>query len=312
MRVSVCVPATRPDTIGATVKSIVAQTYRDWELVVVAQGARREEIADAVRRELNGHRGRVVRQDGRGASRARNAALAVADGDVIAMTDDDCEAEPSWLAVMVDRFRAEPRAGIIGGAVLAPPLSRGGPANCPTCKPADALYDPRAFRSDPPDGFAWLSANVAICRSAAEALGAFDECLGSGTRFPAAEDVDFQWRAERRGIATLTTPQAIVHHTYGWRCGARAVWKLQRNYARGNGAFAAKLTLLGDDKGRQDLQLMRRLTAFDWFERRRPIALPAGIRRYYHFSRAYRECLENFQVDVTGILEEKTRNGADR
>ncbi|MEA3075010.1 MAG: hypothetical protein QOD29_6456, partial [Alphaproteobacteria bacterium] len=38
MKVSVCVAATRPDTVGATARSIAAQTHDDWELVVIVQG----------------------------------------------------------------------------------------------------------------------------------------------------------------------------------------------------------------------------------------------------------------------------------
>jgi hypothetical protein len=114
----------------------------------------------------------------------------------------------------------------------------------------------------------------------------------------------------------LTTPEAIVHHTYGWRHGVRAVWRLQGNYARGNGAYAGKLTLLGDPRGAEDLATMRRLTMVDWIERRRPIALPAGIRRYHHFAAGYRDCLQGFCVDDRGLLQRRSRqpelHGADR
>ena len=38
MKISVCVAATRPDTVGATARSIAAQTHGDWELIVIVQG----------------------------------------------------------------------------------------------------------------------------------------------------------------------------------------------------------------------------------------------------------------------------------
>jgi hypothetical protein len=158
----------------------------------------------------------------------------------------------------------------------------------------------------------WLTANVAFRRSVLDAVGNFDELLGPGGHFPVAEDTDFMIRADRLGIATLTTPKAVVHHTYGWRYGAGAVWNLQRSYARGNGGLAGKLTLLGDPDGRRQLNEMRRLTALDWVQRRRPVALPAGVRRYIHFSSAYRDCVNNFRVDDNGMLREKHSNGAAR
>ena len=92
MRVSVCVAATRADSIGAAVRSIADQTYTNWELIVVVQGPSSAEIVRSVERELDPRRRRVICQSTRGLSRARNAAIAASSGEVIAFTDDDCEA----------------------------------------------------------------------------------------------------------------------------------------------------------------------------------------------------------------------------
>jgi glycosyltransferase involved in cell wall biosynthesis len=304
MNVSVCVAATRPDTVGHTVRSIVAQTYPDWHLVVIAQGPGAGGVAAAVERALGDHhraRATVVPQDGTGLSRARNAAVSAAGGDIIAMIDDDCEAEPHWMEVLVDRLVAEPEVGLVGGAVIAPPRQGRGPANCPSCQPGEVVYNP-VSSPDPPPGISWIGANFAFRRSTAQCVGEFDEMLGAGARFPVAEEIDFMRRAGALGIPMLTTPEALVHHTYGWRQGVGAVWRLQRNYARGNGAYAAKLTMLGDPRGPRDLGQMRRLTATDWWTRRRPVAVPAGLRRYAHFIAGYRECLRDCRVDGRGLL----------
>ena len=306
MKISVCVAATRPDTVGATARSIAAQTHVDWELIVIVQGGAAAAVAEAVEREVPRGRARVISQDGKGLSRARNVAIRMADGDVIAMTDDDCEAAPDWLAVLADRFESAPRAGIVVGAVVAPPTRVRGPGNCPACQPAEILYEPAACPDGPPPGFGWIGANFAFRRRTAELVGEFDELLGAGAHFPVAEEIDFMRRAEGLGIPMLTTPIAVVHHTFGWRYGVAAVWRLQGNYARGNGAYAGKLTLLGDPRGAADLATMRRLTMVDWIERRRPIALPAGIRRYHHFAAGYRECLQGFHVDERGLLERRS------
>lgn len=299
-----CVAATRADTIGATLRSLARQTFQDWDLVVVAQGPHAGGVPEVVERELGTQRVNIQLQTGKGASRARNAAVAAAGGDIVAMVDDDCEADPDWLEVLVDRLEEVPRAGIVGGALLAPPRQRRGPGNCPTCLPADRLYVPSGSAGSPAHRTTWLTANVAFRRSALDRLGRFDEFLGPGGHFPAAEDTDVLLRAERLGIATLTTPKAVVRHKYGWRYGARAVWGLQRNYARGNGGLAGKLTLLGEPEGRRHLSEMRRLTALDWLQRRRPVALPAGVRRYAHFASSYRECLDRFRVGGDGLLRE--------
>ena len=310
MKISVCVAATRPDTVGATARSIAAQTHVDWELIVIVQGGAAAAVAEAVEREVPRGRARVISQDGKGLSRARNVAIRMADGDVIAMTDDDCEAAPDWLSVLVDQFVAFPRVGIVGGAVVAPPAGVRGPGNCPACQPDEVMYEPAAQPGGAPPGFRWIGANFAFRRHTAELVGEFDELLGAGAHFPVAEEIDFMRRAEGLGIPMLTTPIAVVHHTFGWRYGVAAVWRLQGNYARGNGAYAGKLTLLGDPRGKADLATMRRLTMVDWIERRRPVALPAGIRRYHHFAAGYRDCLHGFRVDDRGLLQRRSRQRA--
>ena len=309
MTISVCISATRPDTIGTAVRSIAAQTLRDFELIVVAQGRGSAQIAQAVRDALGRHDGRVVHDHGRGVSRARNIGVATASGEVVAMLDDDCEAAPDWLEVLASRFRANPRVGDIWGAVVCPPRARGGFGNCPKCDPQEVVYDPARLGHHPPDGFAFLGANLAFTRRAAETIGPFDEILGPGGRFPVSEDSDFEWRAVEHGIVQLSTPAAVVHHTHGWRYGVRALWAFQHNYARGHGAYAAKLTLLGDPWGPHVLKEHRRLITRQWFERRNPALLPIAIRRHLVYAAAYRECLADFSVDRRHLLRELAAAG---
>ena len=38
MRISVCIPTVRPTTLAQAVRSILEQTFQDWELVVIGQG----------------------------------------------------------------------------------------------------------------------------------------------------------------------------------------------------------------------------------------------------------------------------------
>lgn len=314
MNVSVCIAATRADTVGAAVRSIVSQTYQDWELVVVAQGGASDSIAAAVKDALGGREGKVVRDAGRGLSRARNAAIAAADGDVLAMIDDDCEADPEWLEAILSRLTRNSRVGVVTGTVVAPPKAKRGLGNCPASYPADVLYDPAVSGHQPPEGFDWIGANFALTRTAAEAIGPFDEYLGAGARFSAGEDADYRWRAVEQGIVMQVAPESIVRHTYGWRYGLRALHAFQRGYARGGGAFAAKLTLLGDPWGSYDLNEQRRKIAHDWRPGRRSnlpastqhtrlAALPIAIRRYLVFASAYRECMTDFRVDARALLQ---------
>lgn len=302
MKFSICLPATRPSTVGYTIRSIQAQTLADWELIIVGQGEDEAVRAAALRAASGDERVRWIHIDGRGASLARNAALRAALGDIIALLDDDCEAAPDWLATIEKCLQAQPDVDVVGGALIAPGKARRGPGNCPAVMPSDVVYDPIRDGRVAPAGWDWVSSNVALRHRAIERIGLFDESLGPATRFPSCEDTDLKLRLERAGIRMRTTPHARVVHTFGWRYGWRAVLRHQKNYARGNGAMAAKLSLMGDLRGMEWWHAMRDDCIGRWWRRRQLIQLPAGIRRWYHFSRAYRDCLTNFRVDELGLL----------
>ncbi|HEV2028871.1 MAG TPA: glycosyltransferase family 2 protein [Candidatus Dormibacteraeota bacterium] len=287
-----CVPATRGETVGSTIRAIRRQTWIDWELIVLGQGP--QDVLEAAVRSASGgdQRVRYVQLSGRGLSLARNAALELVAGSVVAFTDDDCEPRPDWLATFAQAFLADPRVGVVGGAVLSPKL-RGLLTSCPTVTPTEALYTPTAGHRTPPVGWDWIGANFAIRREVARKLGTFDECLGAGADFPAAEDTDYKLRLEAAGIRMLTTPRAAVVHTYGVRKGW-ALLRSQQNYATGNGGMAGKLTLLGDSRGAEWLEETRDGSRKEW--RGAPHRLPRSLRRLHYFSSAYERCLRNYRI----------------
>ena len=86
-RVSVVMPAyNAAATIGAAVSSVLRQTYRELELVVVDDGS-----TDATGAIAAAHEGavRVVRQENKGVAAARNRGIDEAAGELIAFCDAD-------------------------------------------------------------------------------------------------------------------------------------------------------------------------------------------------------------------------------
>ena len=78
-RFSVVIPAFNAcETIMAAIGSVLAQTERDLEVVVVDDGSA-DETADVVER-LDDPRLRLVRQPNGGPAKARNAGIAVSTG----------------------------------------------------------------------------------------------------------------------------------------------------------------------------------------------------------------------------------------
>src|SRR5690606_30603557 len=115
--------------------------------------------------------------------------------------------------------------------------------------------------------------------------------------FPAAEDTDFKLRVERRGLTMASTPESVVVHRHGYRYGLKSLLRSARNYAYGNGALAAKLTLQGDPRGEAWLERTRKQCAVT---PKRPHRIPANRLRLRHFEEAYQRCLRDFQIDAAG------------
>ncbi len=106
--VTVIVPTyNRAGIIGETVASILGQTWREIELLVVADGCT-DDTAGVVE-SFNDARARVISQPGSGGPAApRNNAAAVARGKYIAFCDDDDLWEPDKLRLQIELMEREP------------------------------------------------------------------------------------------------------------------------------------------------------------------------------------------------------------
>lgn len=100
--VSVIVPTKdRADMLGATIDSVLAQTYPHWQLIVVDDGSQDSTPDLLDRYAQNDERIVVVRHDeARGVAAARNAGLARATGRYIAYLDSDNTWFPDFLELM--------------------------------------------------------------------------------------------------------------------------------------------------------------------------------------------------------------------
>ncbi|UCG17305.1 MAG: glycosyltransferase family 2 protein [Phycisphaerales bacterium] len=113
--VSVILPTfNRAALLPRAVDSVVAQTYRDWQLIVVDDGST-DETADIVARYQAEWRDRVVflSQARAGASAARNAGIDRACGRWIAFLDSDDEFLPQKLQRQVALFDRRPDLGLV-------------------------------------------------------------------------------------------------------------------------------------------------------------------------------------------------------
>ena len=102
--VSVVIPSARGGAfLREAVASVRAQTFSDWELVIVMDGCN-EDVSDVERSE---GRLRVLRQRNRGVAIARNVGIEDADSPLIAFLDDDDRMLPGRLAAQVGQMGEE-------------------------------------------------------------------------------------------------------------------------------------------------------------------------------------------------------------
>jgi GT2 family glycosyltransferase len=174
-----------------------------------------------------------------GASRSRNLGAALARHDLLLYVDDDVLVGPDWAARMKAALdRAGPAGAATGRVVESEPEVAGGFA--PT---SGHVAHPRIVRG-PTDDDPLSSGSLAIGRATLLGLGGFDERLGPGTAFPAAEDNDLGHRLLRGGAAVALEPLAVAAHR-AWRSPGDLA-TLRWAYGRGQGAFYAKHVLAGD------------------------------------------------------------------
>lgn len=109
--VSVVVPAYNAEkTLKASVDSILAQDFRDFEIIVVNDGS--SDSTKAILAEYDSQI-RVVDQNNRGAPAARNAGVNAANGKLIAFLDSDDLWSPDKLAQSVRAFELNPSASLV-------------------------------------------------------------------------------------------------------------------------------------------------------------------------------------------------------
>lgn len=100
--------------IDQAIDSVVNQSYRNWELLVVNDGSA-DQTAEVVARYKD-RRVRLISQDNKGRSQARNTALAVARGDYIAFLDADDYYSPEKLERQLQFLQCHPQADVaVGG-----------------------------------------------------------------------------------------------------------------------------------------------------------------------------------------------------
>ena len=212
-KVSVIIPThNRRDYLREALASVLAQTYQDFEVIVVDDGSTdgTEEIVRAFPET------RYIFQENRGVSAARNVGVARSNGEWLAFLDSDDLWQPSKLAIQIEFFTAQPHARICQTEELW--LRNGVRVNPHTKhrKPSGDIFA-RSLH------LCLVSPSATMMRRELfESAGGFDEAL------PACEDYDLWLRiAATEPVHLIATPLIIKRGGHADQL-SRRFWGMDR------------------------------------------------------------------------------------
>lgn len=173
------------------------QTYSTNQFEIIVADNNSPEGFDEVARVVAG-RARLTLVTEPGAGPARNGAVALARGEVLAFTDCDCLPEPDWLVAGIRALRS---CDIVGGAMAVL-------VSDPAHMTAEEAFE-RVFAFDNRSyvmrkGFT-VTANLFCPRAIFDRVGGF-----LSTRV--SEDVEWCHRARQAGFSLGYAPEAVVGH----------------------------------------------------------------------------------------------------
>ncbi len=110
-RVSVIIPVYKVEKfVAATIKSVLAQTYKNFELLIIDDGSPDRSVE--ICQQFTDPRIKIIRQENRGVAAARNIGIRQAQGEYIALLDADDLWLPEKLEKHVEHLENSPDVGV--------------------------------------------------------------------------------------------------------------------------------------------------------------------------------------------------------
>ena len=198
------------------VNSLLSQTYRDTEIIVVVDGNKElyKRIVEYHKSNLNTNLKILLNQENLGLSESRNRGIKEAKGDIIAFFDDDAVADKDWINELVKMY-IEHDAIAVGGKLLPKWI-----AKKPNFLPEEYYWLIGATHKGFPEKITEVrntfGSNISFKANVIKALGGFKREMGikEGKRgFLQGEEVELCARMRHKfGRGVIYNPRAVVHH----------------------------------------------------------------------------------------------------
>lgn len=233
MKVSVVIPTyDRLDSLTRCLPAVLEQDFPadDYEVIVVVDGSTDGSI-DYLHSLSPPCSLKVIEQQNRGSSAARNRGVAEASGDLILMLDDDNLVKKNLVRLHVEAHSCG-GAEVVVGAVLLAPESPAGLAT-DLMRWSNELYLARLVSQGGPQSpfEVWLNSNCSMSRELFTSLGGCDEQFSFH-----GDDDDFTIRCWRTGARFCFRSDIVTYHRY-----SKTVDELIRDY--GTNAARAEIVL---------------------------------------------------------------------
>jgi len=226
----------RRDLLRACLDSLAAQTFTDFEIIVVDNGS--DDGSAAMVREFPRPIQLIENRENRGFCAANNQGFSVSQTEYVALLNNDAEADPGWLQALLDAIQIKPDVGESDiGMVASKILVWEDPRIIDKC--GHLIYPDGQNRGrghgqvdrgqfNRQEEVLWPDGCAALYRRAMlDEVGGFDEEF-----FAYADDAELGLRARIAGWTCLYAPGAVVKHHRGATLGlnsARRLTLIERN-----------------------------------------------------------------------------------
>jgi glycosyltransferase involved in cell wall biosynthesis len=210
------------------------QTCKPLEIIVVDNGSSTNATENVCRK----YDVCYVREDRIGLDIARNTGIRVAQGSIVAYTDDDTLPHPHWVDEISKTF-LNPGVDAMTGLVIAASLETEAEVIFEKYWPFNRGYLPKSYdrnffnthlKSGPPVWEIGAGANMAFRKKAFQEVGYFDERLDAGAA-GCNGDSEMWYRLLAHGNIIQYNPLAVVQHKH--RTSIESLKKQLHAYMRG-------------------------------------------------------------------------------